>query len=284
MEPATPTTPARHGPCMTCRLRHVLCDRQRPCGRCARLGETDHCVDPPRAHKRGRPRKEHPPPPPTRAAITTAAPPLRPAARSTTAEPVASSPPSLQAPTNAGSHQLREEGEEGHHGLDRQGAEGRGGPVPPLDTTLSLALLVELKKVRREREALPHHPFSPPIRPAVEQPAQLPVRPAVDDRARGSEQYLRPGQEMPATLVTGFNDQFCNLFKYSREELEELNGLRLYPRSVWEALTPLAEEVFCKCPTSAGPIYTFVAPMIDKQGGILYTEASTTGKAPSPGA
>jgi hypothetical protein len=32
----------------------------------------------------------------------------------------------------------------------------------------------------------------------------------------GSEQYLRPGQEMPATLVTGFNDQFCNLFKYSR--------------------------------------------------------------------
>jgi hypothetical protein len=32
----------------------------------------------------------------------------------------------------------------------------------------------------------------------------------------GSEQYLRPGQEMPATLITGFNDQFCNLLKYPR--------------------------------------------------------------------
>lgn len=36
----------------------------------------------------------------------------------------------------------------------------------------------------------------------------------------GIEPYLsaglRPGQKVPATLVTGFNDQCCTLFKYSR--------------------------------------------------------------------
>jgi hypothetical protein len=43
-------------------------------------------------------------------------------------------------------------------------------------------------------------------------------------------------------------------------------------------LAPLAEEVFCKSPTSAaGPIYTFAAPMIDKHGGVLYTECRWQG-------
>ncbi|ELR21492.1 uncharacterized protein ACA1_184390 [Acanthamoeba castellanii str. Neff] len=97
----------------------------------------------------------------------------------------------------------------------------------------------------------------------------------------GIEPYLsaglRPGQKVPATLVTGFNDQCCNLFKYSREELEGLNALRLYSRSVWEVLPAIAEVVFSKWPTTDGPVYHFTTPMIDKQGGILCTECRWQG-------
>ncbi|ELR14369.1 uncharacterized protein ACA1_017780 [Acanthamoeba castellanii str. Neff] len=63
----------------------------------------------------------------------------------------------------------------------------------------------------------------------------------------------------------------------SQEELEGLNALRLYPRSVWEVLSAIAAEVFSKWPTTDGPVYHFVAPMIDKQGGILFTECRWQG-------
>jgi hypothetical protein len=63
----------------------------------------------------------------------------------------------------------------------------------------------------------------------------------------------------------------------SQEELEGLNALRLYPRSIWEVLPAIAEVVFSKWPTTDGPVYHFTTPMIDKQGGILCTECRWQG-------
>ncbi len=63
----------------------------------------------------------------------------------------------------------------------------------------------------------------------------------------------------------------------SQEELEGLNALRLYSRSVWEVLPAIADVVFSKSPTTDGPVYHFTTPMIDKQGGILYTECRSQG-------
>lgn len=206
--------------------------------------------------------------------------------------------PSVQVPTDYNSSY--EEREEGHYDdVGTQSVEGRAGsPVAPLDTTLSLALLVELKRVRREcaamagkldrvakrqkltqgqldTKAITTSPFSSPssctsssTSPSFPPPPRLAdwlkgvrLSTATSDHIHvrilssrpssnllsclgdqpwliervvplselrlpkhhfppGIEPYLsaglRPGQKVPATLVTGFNDQCCTLFKYSR--------------------------------------------------------------------
>lgn len=54
--------------------------------------------------------------------------------------------------------------------------------------------------------------------------------------------------------------------------MEELNGLRLFPRSTWEAFPAIAREMFQKR-SSVGPVYVVSSPMMDKYGGILHTES-----------
>ncbi|KAF0980268.1 hypothetical protein FDP41_013482 [Naegleria fowleri] len=52
----SPTFSTLNKACLSCRLSHKACDRQRPCSRCVRRGCPQQCCDTPE-RKRGRPRK-----------------------------------------------------------------------------------------------------------------------------------------------------------------------------------------------------------------------------------